>query len=199
LLLNNLSEKSSIIYLGISQNSTYPEMDNYYSPDELYPEYPYNKDALSEKNQVYKLIREGFISLGYDADNQGKSCWNPLGHFINKGEKVLIKPNWVMHYNKNKAYKDNMDCLITHPSVVRTIIDYVYIALGNTGEIIVADAPMQGCNLEKLLVASGYLDLLEFYKSKGIKIEFADLRERRVIAHKGLITKIIPVNSEKKR
>jgi uncharacterized protein (DUF362 family) len=188
--------KENRTYLGISQDAVYPNSNEGYSPNVEYPEYIFGKTHLSNENQVYELVREGFFSLGYDQRNYGTSTWNPLGEFIKEGQTVLIKPNWVMHYNKNKDYHNNLECLVTHPSIVRAVIDYALVALKGTGRLLVADAPMQGCDLKEMFSKSGYEELFEFYRSRGINIEVLDLRQLRVITSNKVITDTIIVNGE---
>ncbi|MBN2851110.1 MAG: DUF362 domain-containing protein, partial [Clostridia bacterium] len=162
------------IFLGVSSQSVYPINDNVFSPSEAYPEYLFNTKSLSVNNHVYSLIREGFNKLGYDLENYNSKNWNPLKDLVKEGDTVLIKPNWVMHYNKNNKYKNNLDCLITHPSIVRVLVDYVLIALKGTGRIIIADAPIQSCNLNLLLEKHGYYELFDFYKNNKKEIEVLD-------------------------
>ena len=127
-------------YFNYSDNSSYPIQD-LYSPEEKYPEYPGENQGSGDKNDVYRMIREIFVNLGLDRENIGTSNWNPLGRYIDSGNTVLLKPNWVKHANPaEENMKKGMDCLITHPSVVRCIFDYVYIALKGKGKIIIADA-----------------------------------------------------------
>ena len=187
-------DKAKQVYFGISDNVVYPTRENGYSPTKLYPEYIFKKNFSLVENQVYELVREGFYNLQYDQANYGTEKWNPLGSFIKEGDNVLIKPNWVMHFNKNKACSNNLDCLVTHPSVVRAVIDYVLIALKGTGRVIVADAPMQGCDLQELFSKAGYLELIEFYKNEGINLEILDLRHCRVITNNKVITDTIILN-----
>ena len=88
-----------------------------------------------------------------------------------------------MVFHANVAEKDTdrqLDCLITHPSIVRCLFDYVYIALKGQGKIIIADAPVQSCNFEILLRNSGYGELFRYFKGKETKdlsIDCADLRD----------------------
>jgi len=184
-MANDLDE--NIIYLGFTNSFQYPSINNFYAPDQNYPEYPLESSGLSNQNSVYETIRHGFYLLGYDKDNYGKPKWNPLGVFIKQGNTVLLKPNWVMHYNKHKDYANNLDCLITHPSIVRVVIDYVIIALAGTGRIIIADAPMQGCDLETLFKKSSYDRLFDYYRNKKVPIEVYDLRHCRAVAKDGLL------------
>ena len=163
-------------YLYYNPDIEYSEK---YSPSEKYPEYPFVK--LTENNDVYSGIRNILINLGLDKDNLGKPNWNPLGEYISPGQTVLIKPNLVYHQNTAEDnMKRGMECLVTHPSVVRCIFDYVYIALKGKGTIIIADAPLQGCDYEKLLKNTGYsrlFDHLESLATSELIIRTADLRE----------------------
>lgn len=159
------------IYIQYEKKAGYPTSENYYSPGKCYPEYPFTK--VSDKNNyVYEMIREGFYNFGLDKSNFGKKEWNPLGDIISPGDNVLIKPNLVSHTNPIGS----IDCLVTHPSVLRAIIDYVWIALQGQGKISVADAPVQSCDFELLYRGGGYQQLSFFYSSHGIDVSFIDMR-----------------------
>lgn len=165
--------KSFIYY---KENSKYPE-DIYFRPSTAYPEYQYPGLGFSkEQNDVYEMMRNMFISLELDKEHIGKSDWNPLSSYINENDTVLIKPNFVKHYNETIKGKKGLECLITHPSIIRCVIDYVLIALKGTGKIIIADAPVQSCDFEKLKIEAGLVKLEEFYKEAGQNIKFEDLR-----------------------
>lgn len=163
-----------------SINMGYPSSEFGYFPSVAYPEYPWGGEISKEENGVYALVRECIHSMGYDADHYGTSAWNPFGDFIKEGDTVLIKPNWVDHSNKNKKVHDNLACLVTNPSVIRAIVDYVCIALKGTGRLIIADAPMQICDLQKMFKIVGYDKLFSFLDRQGVKYEIADLRKYRV-------------------
>ena len=159
----------------IQRNVVYPEFTDVYSPSELYPEYPFSEKTLSHsKNDVYQMIRDGFIKMELDKEHIGFPEWNPLGEIIKPGDYVLLKPNMVLHENQIK--ENGTDCLITHPSVVRAVLDYVVKALGKTGHIVVGDASLQSCNFEKLIENHGYNSLIDFYKKQDIVVELCDFR-----------------------
>ena len=145
-----------------------------FRPSTKYPEYLYD-DFSTEENYVYEGIRESFILLGLDKNHYGSENWNPLGEYISPGMNILIKPNLVMHYNKN--VDGGIECLYTQPSLVAAVIDYIIIALKGYGKIVVGDAPMQECDFNFLMVESGYRDLIKYYKDKGIDIDLVDFRE----------------------
>lgn len=159
-----------------NENAKYPGSEYFYAPSDRFPEYSYEYiDDENYKNDVYALIRESFINLGLDKEHVGLKEWNPLGEYIKSGDTVLIKPNWVMDFNPEEKYHD-MECLITHPSVIRTVIDYVALALHGSGRIVVADAPMVECDFDNLFKLCHFKELKDYYLEKGVQVEFIDMR-----------------------
>lgn len=159
-------------YIYYDPSITYPAIQEHFSPSQHYPEYPWH-DISSKENKIYDTLRNILYEYGLDKENFGRSTWNPFKNFISPGMTVLIKPNMVMHQFDNHVSYDE---LITHPSIVRAIIDYIYIALNGTGKIIIADAPMQSCNFELLKRNSGYKDIETYFTNKNINIQLLDLR-----------------------
>lgn len=182
----------SIVSLAIDEEqNTYPDNTYYYSPSESYPEYLYS-DVAAEKNAVYALVRNMFFTAGYDRDNYGKKEWNPLGQFIRPGQSIVIKPNWVHDINLKGAAKDDpygMDCLVTHPSVIRAICDYCIIALKGQGTITICDAPIQDCNFDLLSQRAGIYVLGKFYSEHAQKVMIADLRKEIRITNRFAVKK----------
>jgi len=74
----------------------------------------------------------------------------PFGAVIPRGARVLIKPNLVLHQNEGPG---GMDCLVTHASVIRSAAE----AALQTGaaEVLVGDAPIQGCDFDALVKKTG--------------------------------------------
>ena len=119
------------------------------------------------------MVSQAFRLLDLDAAHMGMPEWNPLGEYITPGDHVLIKPNFVMHYNPSG---DGEECLYTQASVVDAIIKYVVRALNGSGNIIVGDAPMQRCQFDVLIKESGYEQLIEKWRSQGVDITLRDFR-----------------------
>ncbi len=161
----------------------YPSKDTLFRPSVDYPEYVFKGDISKVKNEVYDLFREGLILQGLDAENYGGYSWNPFGAFIKPGNRVLIKPNLVMHKNVGGGGED---CLYTNPSVVAAIVDYVVIALKGKGKIVIGDAPLQECVFDDLIDSSGYGDLVSYYKKKRINIEIVDFRNVKTYEKNGV-------------
>lgn len=167
-------DSSSIVIIE-SERYDYPKHAPF-RPSDMYPENPFPEAECDKENYIYGMVREGFRLSQYDLEHFGAKEWNPLGGLIHPGSTVLIKPNLVTDFNPSGG---GTDCLYTQPSVVAAVCDYVIIALNGTGRIIIADAPVQECDFEKLIRDSGYLALLHFYQKhlpEGISIELTDMR-----------------------
>ena len=59
----------------------YPNGDDFFSPSERFPEYPF--DTISKReNPVYRLVRQALADAGLDRRRFGSSSWNPLGGYM---------------------------------------------------------------------------------------------------------------------
>ena len=158
----------------VDKDLTYPDRSDGFSPSERYPEYPFDQIATTE-NRVYRAVRETFVQAGLDAGKLGTPDWNPLGRYIKKGDKVFILCNFVYHRRPQESERDFFG-KCTHASVVRALIDYVYIAAGRGAEISFGNAPLQSCVWDQVLRDSGATDLLEFYGRQSVGVTARDLR-----------------------
>lgn len=152
-----------------------------FNPTEPYSEYSIRGCLSSEKNEVYEGIRNVFVMLGFDNENIGKSCWNPLSEFIKPGDKVLIKPNLVREYHGRGL---GTESVVTHASVIRAIVDYVFKACGHNGEITIADSPVFGAvEVEKMAKTFGLDQVVNLYaRNMAFPITLCDLRTRKAIS-----------------
>jgi uncharacterized protein (DUF362 family) len=157
----------------------YPEPP--FHPSERYPEYPYGPDAVSSTpNAVYGAVRECLRRLGLDEENYGTARWNPLRGMIDDGARVIVKPNFVNHRNPLSDDQPHFDALVTHPAVMRPLIDYVTIAAPNDVCVTVADLPIQSANFEILRSRSGLDRVMDFVASRLVgrgQIRVLDLRD----------------------
>lgn len=173
------------VFIEYRKNVNYPKGS--LSPSVNYPEYLFESD-LSDNNQVYDMVRNLLYRMEYDPEHYNTPEWNPMRQFIKPGDKVVIKPNWVMHFNGNEnAGEHALDCLVTNPSCLRAICDYCLIALKGKGEIIIGDAPMQDCDLQDLLENFGYNKMLQFYQDRNQPVKFADFRRYQSIFDKNKV------------
>ncbi len=154
----------------------YPGSEDFFSPDEAFPEYPFTHLSRT-RNEVYSAIRRMFFEMGFDSANYGKNTWNPLGHLVKPGNKILVKPNLVYHEHPSGEKAD--DALITNGSIVRAICDYVVIATGGSGTITIGDAPLQMADFDQIKKISGLDKIQSFYADSGMRVEIKDLRLRK--------------------
>ena len=83
--------------------------------------------------------------LGLAEDSRG-----PLAGVIPAGARVLIKPNFVMHENQGPW---GIEPLVTHPSIIRATV--MLSLLAGASQVMVGDAPVQGCDFDRLLSETG--------------------------------------------
>lgn len=174
----NETDNSESIAL-IKTATCYP--NNFY-PTQHYPEFQSLKihEHLNTQNNIYATIRTAFELLGFDSENFGTNHWNPLRDLIKPGDTVLVKPNMVKHYSTRK--ETTLEELITHPSIIVCVLDYVILALKDKGKIIIGDAPIQEADYEKILNHLKIKRLIEEYSEKtNINFEIVDFRKERSI------------------
>jgi uncharacterized protein (DUF362 family) len=120
-------------------------------------------------------VRDLLLGAGLDAARIGTASWNPLADLIAPGSTVLLKPNWVFHANGSGL---GLDCLITHSAVIEAVLLYVLRAL--PGRVVLADAPVQGCDWSALVDAAGISKVVErqggVAERQGTCFSLADLR-----------------------
>lgn len=154
-----------------------------YAPDEAFPEFP----ALpvgSAPNPVFALVRGVLRDLGLDAARFGTPQWNPLGELVKPGGKIVVKPNWVMHKNWGPG---GMDCMITHPSVLRAVLEYVFLA--QPSQVVLGDAPLQGCDFEKMLAYGNLPAVVAEFHARGLPLAVKDFR-RTILREEGDLKKV---------
>jgi uncharacterized protein (DUF362 family) len=159
--------------VSVCQGDAFYSSSPPFHPSANFPEY--DLDSIScEPNPAYDGVRNCLRLLNLDKDRFGSSKWNPLQGIVTPGNRVVIKPNFVVHRHDGGG---NLFSIITHPSVIRALVDYVYKALRNEGQIIIADAPQMDCDFQELLRITQLDSIREFYwNARRFNIEIIDLR-----------------------
>jgi len=171
--------KDNIVYIKkLNEKNRYP-FKTPYNPPRNFPEYPFGDKEVDSSNKVYEELRYLLFEMNLDKESFDTKKWNPFKEFIRPGDMVVLKPNMVIHKNLDKCY--STDCLITHGSLIRAILDYVYVALKGHGKIVIADGPLQNCDFSKVIIENGVKSIVNFYKKYGITIELIDLRNEKAI------------------
>ena len=113
--------------------------------------YPSVNDDAAEQivNPVWQALKRLADALGWSNES------SPFGRVVPAGARVLIKPNLVLHQNDDPRYHgpDGLNCLVTHASLIRAAAE----AALRTGaaEVLVGDAPIQGCDFNALIKTTG--------------------------------------------
>lgn len=158
-----------------------------FSPGTAWPEYS-RVSATSGRhaNRVYQTVRESLRLIGLDAERFGSPEWNPLGRWIHPGDTVVLKPNFVRDFRETSP--DHADCILTHGSVIRAVLDYAYIALHGVGRLIIADAPQNDADFDAIRHIAQLDEIVQFYRlDVGFRIEVYDLRPQAASKIDGVI------------
>lgn len=153
---------------------SYPDVESYYSPDERFPEYRY-KHISAGKNPVYRAVRDCFVQAGLDREHLGGASWNPLGGFIQAGSRVFVLCNFVLHRVPGES-PGNFAAKCIQGSVLRALVDYLLLAVGENGSVSFGNAPMQFCCWESVLAETGAQVVEQFYQENGASVKAKDLR-----------------------
>lgn len=97
-----------------------------------------------------------------------------------EGKKVFLKPNWVNH---KRSAEDDI-CLVTHE---KFILNFLEVILKNKpASILIGDAPIQGCNWDKLLSEDFYEQVKALSEKHAIEVRVKDLRRVSMIFTDGV-------------
>ncbi|HEX5067015.1 MAG TPA: DUF362 domain-containing protein, partial [Myxococcota bacterium] len=143
-------------------------------------------DASGPANHVYEAVRSALFACGLDAARYGTPEWNPLGSLAPRGARIVLKPNFIRHWNPVQGA--TVDSVITHGSVVRAVADYAFLAAGAEGSVAIAEAPQHDCQFQRIREITGLDELVDYYdRQLGLELETIDLRREEVTYRDGVI------------
>lgn len=93
-----------------------------------------------QESRLTQRLRSLTQDLGWGSDT------GAFSNIIPDGARVLVKPNFVLHENQGPW---SFEAVITHPALVKVIV--AELLLTRASEVMVGDAPVQGCDFKKLL------------------------------------------------
>ncbi len=110
-------------------------------------------DSGKLKTSILSLIKEELIDTA-----------------LTTGKRVLLKPNWVLH---NRAINDDL-CLRTNEAVIVALLEIVLDQ--RPSEVVIGDAPLQGCNWLKMLPGSFYDACETLSRNHNVPVKIKDFR-----------------------
>jgi len=125
-----------------------------------------------EPTSAAVALRTVLLESNLDVGHAGTPAWNPFADLVPPGAAVVVKPNWVTHANAGP--QDDWDCLVTHPSLVEAICRYLLKAAPR--RLTIGDAPIQGCDFDRLLDRTGTRAALEALPAGATCVEIRDFR-----------------------
>ncbi len=137
------------------------------------PAYPHKSEA---KGQIQPALERLAEELGWSEEGRG-----PFGRMISRGARVLIKPNLVLHENEGPW---GIDPLVTHLSLIRAVVEGALRA--KPSEIIIGDAPLQGCDFQRLLSVTGLGEWADSMRREPAFKGVRDFRRTTCIFVKGV-------------
>lgn len=117
-------------------------------------------------------LRQLLVTAGLDVARLGSKEWNPLACVVPPGARIVLKPNWVRH---PVPTREDGESLVTHTHVLDALL--AYLTKVPDCQVVIGDAPIQGCDFDNLLAANGIPDLVARYARWFAKLEVVDFRK----------------------
>ncbi len=137
-------------------------------------------------NAVYAAVRSALAALGLDAPNFGSERWNPLRSLVRPGGRVVLKPNFIRHWNPTEDA--TIESVVTHGAVIRAMLDYATLAVGADGTVALAEAPQHDCDWAQVTSLSGVPEVQSLYETVlSRRVECIDLRRESVRSSDGVV------------
>ncbi|PYJ82800.1 MAG: hypothetical protein DME22_17380 [Verrucomicrobia bacterium] len=123
-------------------------------------------DNYRAANAVFNLVNQTLAALCLPAP------------FIQPGDRVVLKPNWVKEHDERFPGPDQWEHVVTHPLVIEAVARWAAEKLHNKGSITICDAPQTDSSFAKIRDYCGLDQMLSRLQVVFPKIEFAllDLR-----------------------
>lgn len=173
----NVPTTEPATHVGIirQEGARYPTDEEFFSPSERYPEYRFQHLAR-RPNPVYAMVRDLLRSMRLDEARFGTPGWNPLGEWIERGQRVFVLTNFVTNKRPYQSQRD-FKGMVTHPSVIRALLDYLITATGDPSLVRFGNAPVQSALAPKLWSRTGAEAVRNFYiRETGEDLGPVDLR-----------------------
>jgi uncharacterized protein (DUF362 family) len=183
-----------MIRVGISRcEATYRGISSPWGPGKAYPEMVRLLGDVATQgpyNAPYAAVRSALLGAGLDRDRFGTEEWNPLGDLVASGGTIVLKPNFIRHWNPAAERDDagSIESVITHGAIVRAMADFAFLAAGPSGRVVLAEAPQMDCDFDQIRQIVGLDEIVGFYDDVlNREFTIVDLRRESVRVEDGII------------
>jgi uncharacterized protein (DUF362 family) len=123
-------------------------------------------DHYRDSVAVANLVEQSLAALALPAS------------FIQSGDRVVLKPNWVKEHDERSPGPNQWEYVITHPSIIEAVARWVAARLQRAGSIVICDAPQTDSSFARLKEYCNLDGMLERCKKAfpGIEFSLLDLR-----------------------
>lgn len=105
---------------------------------------PSSAGAVFSDRSIHEALTRLADARGWSLDS------GQLSRVVFRNARVLVKPNLVLHQNEGTG---GLACVVTNPGLIQAVVRACLDA--GASEVIVGDAPIQGCDFELLLRNTG--------------------------------------------
>ena len=137
---------------------------------------------------VHDAVCRAVAAFGLEPAKAGADDWNPLGTIVRPGGSIVLKPNFIRHWNPGLAPNASVASVITHGAVVRALVDLAFRAVGASGSVTIAEAPQQDCDFARIREIAGLDAMQADFARAGLTLAVIDLRREEVVSADGVIT-----------
>ena len=162
-----------------------------YGPAESFPERP---PGEAGDNTLYGAVRSVVSGLGFDGERFGTRDWNPFRDLAPAGGCIVVKPNLVRHYHGRGG---SLATVVSDPRIIRAVVDYAVAAVAPGGDVIIADSPLQSCDLDQLRRQMALDELMAAAARDDVTVSLMDFRREQVAKRAdGLLGRRTPLSGD---
>lgn len=93
---------------------------------------------------------------------------------VNPGDKVFIKPNWVIHPFKGK--EDRWIATTTNSAVIEAVLIVLKQKLDGKGRVVIGDSPMGQADIARIHARTNITAIVDRYRTNEFQIDVIDIR-----------------------
>ncbi len=86
----------------------------------------------------------------FNSVNQTLAALSLPGSFIQPGDRVVLKPNWIKEHDERFPGPNQWEHVITHPAVIEAVVRWAAIRLQADGSITICDAPQTDSSFARI-------------------------------------------------